>query len=67
MDAAAYMGDRSQFYVRISGVEKPVAVSIQNRGQPKLLGEGHQGQVWLSWPDDAIVLHNADSNQELQK
>lgn len=60
MDDSAYLGDRSQFYVRIEGVEKPVAVSAQNMDQTQVLSENHQGPIWLSWSDDAIVLLNAD-------
>ncbi len=60
IDDTAYLGDRSHFYVRVNGVEKPVAVSAQNVDQSRLCGEGHQGQVWLSWSDDAIVLLNTD-------
>jgi spermidine/putrescine ABC transporter ATP-binding subunit len=56
MDAAAYLGDRSHFYVRIDGVEKPVAVSAQNLDQSQLLSADHQGHIWLSWTDDAVVL-----------
>ena len=60
MDAAAYLGDRSHFYVRINGVEKPVAVSAQNLDPGYFFRENHPRQIWLSWSDDAIVLLNAD-------
>ena len=60
MDAAAYLGDRSHFYVRVPGVDKPVAVSAQNIDQTHLHGDGNQGQVWLSWSNDAVVLLNKD-------
>ena len=60
MDEAAYLGDRSHYYVRINGVEKPVAVSVQNFDQGQHSREHQQGQVWLSWSDNAIVLLLAD-------
>ena len=60
MDATAYLGDRSHFYVRINGIEKPVAVSAQNLDQTQVFAEDHQGPIWLSWSDDAIVLLNVD-------
>lgn len=60
MDNSAYLGDRSHFYVRINGVEKPVAVSVQNVDQKQFSGENHQEVIWLSWSDDAFVLLNAD-------
>lgn len=60
MDATAFLGDRSHFYVRIKGVEKPVAVSAPNLDETQILGENHQGKIWLSWPDSAIVLLHPD-------
>jgi hypothetical protein len=46
--------------VRVNGVENPVAVSAQNVDQSQLSAESQQGQIWLNWSDDAIVLLNAD-------
>ena len=60
MDATVYLGDRSHFYVRIEGVEKPVAVSAQNLDETHTFSEYYQGPIWLSWSDDAIVLLNLD-------
>ncbi len=60
IDDTAYLGDRSHFYVRINGVENPVAVSAQNVDQSRLSSEGQQGEIWLNWSDEAIVLLNAD-------
>ena len=60
MDDAAYLGDRSHLYVRINGVEKPVAVSAQNLDQGQFSGGNYQGRIWLSWSNDAIVLLNVD-------
>ncbi len=60
IDDTAYLGDRSHFYVRVDGLEKPVAVSAQNMDQSRLSGEIHQGRIWLGWSDDAIVLLNPD-------
>jgi spermidine/putrescine transport system ATP-binding protein/putrescine transport system ATP-binding protein len=56
MDATAYLGDRSHFYVRVNEVEKPVAVSRHNLDETQIFGENHQGAIWLSWSDGAIVL-----------
>jgi spermidine/putrescine transport system ATP-binding protein/putrescine transport system ATP-binding protein len=60
IDDTAYLGDRSHFYVRVNGVENPVAVSAQNVDQSRLSAGSQQGEIWLSWSDDAIVLLNAD-------
>lgn len=59
VDDTAYLGDRSHFYVRINGVEKPVAVSAQNLNPSHVFGTDNEGQVWLNWADDAAVLLDA--------
>lgn len=53
---AAYLGERSHFYVKVDGADHPVAVSSQNI---EGTGTGFDGPrpVWLSWhPDAAVVL-----------
>lgn len=60
LDASAYLGDRSHFYVRINGLERSVAVSTQNMGHAQIEIGDRQGQVWLSWANDAVVLLGAD-------
>ncbi len=56
LDDAAYLGDRSHFYVRVEGIERPIAVSAQNMSRA-LEGVSEQRRpVWLCWPDDAVVL-----------
>ncbi|MGI9464552.1 MAG: TOBE domain-containing protein, partial [Aestuariivirgaceae bacterium] len=60
LDNAAYLGERSHFYVKIEGVEQPVAVSAQNANR-NLEGFGDQQRsVWLCWPSDAVVLLGAN-------
>jgi hypothetical protein len=56
MDATAYLGD----LFANPGVKKTVAVSAQNLDETQAYVEIHQEPVWLSWPDDAIVLLNVD-------
>ncbi|MEQ9260908.1 MAG: ABC transporter ATP-binding protein [Roseovarius sp.] len=52
---AAYLGERSHYFVKLDGLESPVAVSAQNRFDGELLAsEG--GDVWLSWRDSAAVI-----------
>ena len=61
LDTAAYLGERSHYYVRVDGVDQAVAVSAQNANR-NLEGFGdQQRQVWLCWPDDAVVLLAAGS------
>ncbi|NRB16103.1 MAG: ABC transporter ATP-binding protein [Rhodobacteraceae bacterium] len=55
LDNAAYLGERSHYYVSIEGVSKPVAVSVQNRQRANGNGE-NQCPVWLSWEDNAFVV-----------
>jgi spermidine/putrescine ABC transporter ATP-binding subunit len=60
LDNAAYLGERSHYYVRVDGIEQPVAVSAQNANR-RLEGFGDQRrQVWLCWPSDSIVLLGAN-------
>ncbi len=59
-DATAYLGERSHFYVRVEGIEQPIAVSAQNATRVHETTGDHQRRVWLSWPDDAVVLLNVD-------
>ncbi len=56
----AYLGERSHFFVRLPGMEKPVAVSAQNHVNG-WLGEADKGRpVWLTWTDGAMVLLDTD-------
>ncbi|MEM6679119.1 MAG: ABC transporter ATP-binding protein [Pseudomonadota bacterium] len=60
LDNIAYLGERSHFFVRLPGVERPVAVSAQNYVS-NWLSEGDRGRpVWLTWSDEAMVLLDAD-------
>ncbi len=60
LDNVTYLGDRSHLYVRVGGIERPIAVSVQNLSRT-LEGVGKQRRpVWLCWPDDAVVLLDAE-------
>ena len=48
----AYLGDRDQVRVVVSGSTAPVTVSLQNLGGRFRIGD----MVYLSWPPDAVVL-----------
>jgi len=54
----AYLGERSHYYVRLDGIEAPVAVSAQNSSHPNM--SAPSGDVSLSWQDDALVLLNGE-------
>lgn len=55
LNNAAYLGERSHYYVSIEGVSQPVAVSAQNRNRAQEV-EGQSRPVWLSWDRAAIVV-----------
>ena len=59
-DAAAYLGDRSHFYVRIAGMENAISVSSQNLDRNFDADVRHQGKVWLTWENESMVLLNTD-------
>ncbi|QGX97020.1 ABC transporter ATP-binding protein [Roseovarius faecimaris] len=56
LENAAYLGERSHFYVSIPGQDKPVAVSAQNRERVDGINAESARPVWLSWNNDAMVL-----------
>ncbi|MFK7939261.1 MAG: ABC transporter ATP-binding protein [Roseovarius sp.] len=58
LKTAAYLGERSHFYVSLDGVEKPVAVSSQNRDLMTGVAADER-PVWLSWNSDALVVLDA--------
>jgi spermidine/putrescine ABC transporter ATP-binding subunit len=53
---SAYLGNRSHYFVHVSGCDVPLAVAAQE-GEV-VLGDrvGSQKQVWLTWADDSLVL-----------
>jgi len=53
---SAYLGDRSHYYVRVPGCERPIAVAAQNldRHVEGYLSEGVP--VWLSWAEESLVI-----------
>ncbi|WP_323785449.1 ABC transporter ATP-binding protein [Thalassovita sp.] len=55
MDKAAYLGERSHYYVRLNDVSQPVAISAQNRQRAEGTPE-EKRPVWISWEDNAFVI-----------
>ncbi len=55
LDNAAYLGERSYYYVSIEGVSQPVVISAQNRQRVEGRAEMKR-PVWLSWGNDAFVV-----------
>ena len=56
MQAVAYLGDRSHYYVSVEGGEKPLAVAAQEAGASLGQPLERDAAVWLSWADDALIL-----------
>ena len=56
MNAAAYLGDRSHFYIDVAGLDKPVAVATQNALRSMETTRRGASEVWLTWGDEAAVL-----------
>ena len=56
LQAVAYLGDRSHFYVSVEGSDKPLAVAAQE-ASASLGGDlERDAAVWLSWADDALIV-----------
>ena len=56
MKTAAYLGDRSHFYVEVNGCQKPLAVAAQEVASDAGQGLERDAPVWVSWADEAVVL-----------
>lgn len=55
MDKAAYLGERSHYYVRLNGASQLIAISAQNRQRAEGTPE-EKRPVWISWEDNAFVV-----------
>jgi spermidine/putrescine ABC transporter ATP-binding subunit len=53
---AAYLGERSHYYVRVEGLETPVAVSASNDRPVRAVHTEEGRGVWLSWPAEAMLV-----------
>jgi spermidine/putrescine ABC transporter ATP-binding subunit len=58
--AEAYLGDRSHYYVQVSGLARPIAVANQNMIRSLDNSEVRGRAVWLTWPTEAAILLPAD-------
>ena len=56
VSAAAYLGDRSHFYVELPGVKTPVSIAAQNVDESLAEHREAGSQLWLSWRDTSLVL-----------
>ncbi len=53
---AAYLGDRSHFYVTVEGCDKPLAVAAQEVETAADDALDRDSPVWVSWADDAVIV-----------
>ncbi len=56
MGPAAYLGDRSHFYIYIDGREEPIAVAMQNVDRSMAQLRDSDQSVWLTCDKDSVVL-----------
>jgi len=57
LQAVAYLGDRSHYYVKVDGREAPIAVAAQNaQRQMKAVDSDNRETVWLTWDEDSVLL-----------
>jgi len=54
METAAYLGDRSHFFVHVEGCERPLSVAEQEVEVSRSLDRN--ARVWLSWANEALVV-----------
>ena len=57
--AAAYLGERSHYQVRVEGFKEPIAVAAQNEG-PEPAAHHTGASVTLTWPADAMIVLPTD-------
>ena len=56
VSAAAYLGDRSHFYVELPGLTTPVSVAAQNVDESLAEHREARSELWLSWLDESLVV-----------
>ncbi|MGH6933041.1 MAG: ABC transporter ATP-binding protein [Dongiaceae bacterium] len=56
VSAEAYFGDRSHYYVDVPGLQRRVAVALQNVTRSLDNTESRNATVWLTWPTESAVL-----------
>jgi len=54
--AEAYFGDRSHYYVEVPGLNRRIAVALQNEQRSLDNTEARGREVWLTWPTESAVL-----------
>jgi len=58
VSAAAFLGERSHYFVKVEGLSEPIAVAVQNSATTS--GHAVGDAVHLSWSADALVVLPAD-------
>ena len=56
IEAAAYLGDRSHFYVTVEGCGKPIAVAAQDFDPNSAESLDRGSPVWISWSSESLIL-----------
>jgi spermidine/putrescine ABC transporter ATP-binding subunit len=58
VSAAAFLGERSHYFVKVEGLSEPIAVAVQHNATTS--GQAVGDIVHLSWPADALVVLPAE-------
>jgi spermidine/putrescine ABC transporter ATP-binding subunit len=56
VSAEAYFGDRSHYYIEVPGLQRRVAVALQNAARSLDNSESRNSTVWLTWPTESAIL-----------
>lgn len=54
--AKSYLGDRNHLFVRVDGMDKPVALSSQNVVRNEAPTSSESAPVWICWPPENGIL-----------
>jgi len=56
IEAEAYLGDRSHYFIDVPGLKRRIAVALQNAERSTERGDPRGREVWLTWPTEAGLL-----------
>jgi ABC-type Fe3+/spermidine/putrescine transport system ATPase subunit len=56
LENTAYLGDRSHYYVRVEGVDRPLAVAAQNADSEAATRLASRSDLWLTWAPGAMIV-----------
>ena len=60
LEMTAYLGERIHYHVRVPGCDKPISVSAPNTAANQQRGKNPGSPLWMTWPDEALILLERD-------